>query len=83
MAKLTSAKRKGLPAVAFAVDGKLRKYPIPDRRHAINALARVRAHGTPAERKEVEDAVCKKYPDLPFCIKRKGIKGSIEAATRE
>ena len=38
MAKLTTARRKGLPNSAFA--GPDRSYPIPDRAHAANAKAR-------------------------------------------
>src|SRR6185312_5780587 len=48
---------------SFALPGK-RKYPIPDKAHARNALARVAQHGTPAEQKKVEAAVRKRYPSL-------------------
>jgi hypothetical protein len=58
MAKdLSSTKeRKKLSKKSFALPGK-RKYPIPDKEHARNALARVAQHGTPAEQKNVEAAV--------------------------
>ena len=36
--------RKKLDKAAFALPGK-RKYPIPDKAHARNALARVAQHG--------------------------------------
>ena len=41
-----------------------RKYPIPDKSHARNALARVAQHGSPSEKKRVRAAVTKKYPSL-------------------
>jgi len=65
MAKdLSSTKeRKKLSKKSFALPGK-RKYPIPDKAHARNALARVAQHGTPAEQKKVETAVKKRYPSL-------------------
>jgi hypothetical protein len=40
-------------------------YPIMDRAHAANALARVTQFGTPAEQAKVRAAVKRKYPDLP------------------
>ena len=41
MAKLTAAKRKKIPSKEFGESGD-RKYPMPDRAHAINAKARAR-----------------------------------------
>lgn len=41
MAKLTTAKRNKLPKKSFGEPGE-RKYPMPDRAHAINAKARAR-----------------------------------------
>jgi len=70
LGKLKSKTRKKLPDSSFAIPSK-RKYPIHDRSHAANALARVAQHGTPAEKKQVRAAVCKKYPDLPACKKDK------------
>jgi len=64
MAKLTYKQRKKLPGEVFAVDHKKRKYPIQDKAHARNALARVSAHGTPAEKREVRRKVKAKYPDI-------------------
>jgi hypothetical protein len=74
MAKdLSSAKqRKKLSKKSFALPGK-RKYPIPDKAHARNALARVAQNGTPAEQKKVRAAVKKRYPSLG---KNKGKKSS-------
>lgn len=63
MAKLTTDERKALPKKEFAEPGK-RSYPILDRAHAANAKARVSQHGTPAEKKQVDAAVSKKYPDM-------------------
>jgi hypothetical protein len=59
MAKLTSAKRKSLPATSFA--GPDRSYPIPDESHARNALAR--ASGKPIEAK-IRAKVHKRYPGI-------------------
>ncbi len=63
MAKLTSKQRKRMRDSTFALPSK-RKYPIPDKQHAINALARVAQHGTPYEKKKVRAAVYKKFPSL-------------------
>lgn len=62
-AVLSTKKRNDLPASAF-VFPKERRYPIHDRAHAANALAR--SSGKPEERK-VRAAVCRRYPDLPAC----------------
>jgi hypothetical protein len=64
-AELSSAARNKLPDSSFALPG--RRYPIHDRAHAANALARVSQHGTPEEKAKVRAAVCKKYPDLGQC----------------
>lgn len=61
--KMTYKQRKQLPDKSFALE-KERKYPIQDEAHARNALARVSAHGTPAEKKEVKREVKAKYPDI-------------------
>lgn len=63
MAKLNASKRKRLASSQFAEPGK-RKYPINDKAHARNALARVAANGTPAEQKQVRAAVKRKYPSI-------------------
>jgi hypothetical protein len=64
MAKeLTAKDRKKLPNSAFALPDK-RKYPIPDKAHARNALARVAQNGTPAEQKKVKAAVKKRFPSI-------------------
>jgi hypothetical protein len=64
MAKdLSSKDRKKLSKKSFALPGK-RKYPIPDKAHARNALARVAQHGTPTEQKRVKAAVRKRFPSI-------------------
>ncbi len=68
--KLSYSKRKRLPKSSFAIPEK-RKYPIYDRSHAANALARVSQFGTPFEIKKVRQAVCKRYPSFPSCKRRK------------
>lgn len=68
--KLTTKARKKLSSKSF-VFPKERKYPIHDRSHAANALARVSQFGTPSEKAKVRAAVCRKYPDLASCKKHK------------
>ncbi len=64
MAKdLTTKQRKKLSKKEFALPGK-RKYPIPDKAHARNALARVAQHGTSAEQKKVKAAVKRRFPSI-------------------
>jgi hypothetical protein len=65
MTKLTTSKRNALAPSEFAVPSKAPgsgSYPIPDRSHARNALARVAQHGTPSEKAEVRSAVREKFP---------------------
>jgi hypothetical protein len=64
MAKLTGSQRKKIPKSSFAVPLKAPdsgSYPIPDKSHAQNALAR--SSGKPIARK-VKAAVAKKYPGM-------------------
>lgn len=63
MAKLTSAKRKKLKSSTFALP-KSRKYPLPDKSHARNALARVSQFGTPSQKAKVHAAVARKFPSI-------------------
>jgi len=63
MAKLTYKQRKNLPSSDF-VFPKEHAYPIPDKAHARNALARVSANGTPEEKKKVRAAVKRKFPGI-------------------
>jgi hypothetical protein len=72
MAKLSTATRKRLPKSSFALPGKGKgpqgkgagSYPIPDKSHARNALARVAQHGTSAEKAKVRAKVHAKYPNI-------------------
>lgn len=76
---MSQERREDLPSKAFAVpESKAKKigveseiqgeakgkYPIPDLKHARNALARVSQFGTPAEREAVRKKVYSKYPEL-------------------
>ena len=71
MAKdLSTKQRKKLSKNEFALPGK-RKYPIPDKAHARNALARVAQHGTSAEQKKVKAAVKRKFPSIGKKSKKK------------
>ena len=60
---LSAEDRKKLGKKSFALPGK-RKYPIPDKSHARNALARVSQNGTSEEKKTVRSAVFKRFPGL-------------------
>jgi len=64
MAQLTTKMRDRLPKSSFAIPA-TRQYPIHDRAHAIDALARVAANGTPQQKAQVRAAVKRRYPDLP------------------
>jgi len=61
--ELTYKARERLPDSSFVFPEK-RKYPIHDKAHARNALARVSQFGTPAEQKAVRAAVHSKYPGI-------------------
>lgn len=63
MARLRAKTRKRLKRSSFALP-KSRKYPIHDRAHARNALARVSQYGTPAQKTAVRKAVKRKYPSI-------------------
>lgn len=73
MAKLTTAARKNISSKNFALPGK-RAYPIEDKSHARNALAR--ASGKSVEGK-VRAAVHRKYPEMG-----KGVKTEKAGGTR-
>lgn len=62
MAKLTTKQRKKLPASDFAL-GK-GHYPINDKSHARNDLARISQFGSPAQKARVRAAVHKKFPSI-------------------
>ncbi len=62
MAKLTTKARKAIKGSNFALPG--RRYPVEDRSHAANALARVSQFGTPSEKARVRAKVHAKYPNM-------------------
>ena len=62
MAKLTAGERKALPNSDFAASG--RKFPIEDKNHARNALARVSQFGDPKEKREVRQRVRARFPSI-------------------
>ena len=61
MAKLNAAKRNALPSKDFA--GPDRSFPIEDKSHARNALARASAKG-PAMESKIRAKVKKKFPSI-------------------
>lgn len=74
MAKLTTKARKAIPKQDFAVPSKAPasgSYPIPDKSHAANALAR--SSGKPVA-PQVKAAVKKKFPSIAV-----GVKGYMSA----
>ncbi len=68
MAKLTYQQRKKMPKKSFALPSKREGgkggYPIPDKSHAKNALARVSQHGSPSEKARVRAKVHAKFPGI-------------------
>jgi hypothetical protein len=67
VAKLSAQGRKELPKSQFAVPSKAPgsgSYPIPDASHARNALSRVAANGTPAEKAAVRAKVHRSFPEI-------------------
>ena len=73
MAVLTAKARKAIPTKDFALPG--RRYPIQNRSHGANALARVSQHGTPAEKAKVRAAVHRKYPNMGKTVKMSSMLG--------
>lgn len=59
---LTAKARNKIKEENFALPG--RRYPIENKSHASNALARVAQFGTPEEQAKVRAAVHKKYPGI-------------------
>jgi outer membrane protein TolC len=70
MAKLRAKQRKKLPKSSFALPGK-RKYPIPDKAHARNALARAAQNESKATQKKIRAKVAKRFPSLKKTSRRK------------
>lgn len=80
MAKLNAAARNNLPDSSFAVvtrgpnGQKVRKYPMEDKRHAADAMARVAANGS---KQEVAKVQHKEATDFSAMAARaKAAKGS-------
>ena len=73
MARLTAAGRKRIKSSNFALPE--RRYPIHDKSHARNALARVSQHGTSSEKSKVRSAVSRRYPGIK---QRKSHQGSMK-----
>ena len=80
MAKLTTGRRENLPAKEFALLGKgegpkgkgAGSYPIPDKAHARNALARAAQHASPAQQATIKRKVKARYPSIDVGGKGKG-----------
>jgi hypothetical protein len=69
LSTLSSEQRSRLKPYQFAIPEKAPgpgSYPINDKRHARNALARVAQHGTPKTQARVRAAVHRKYPGIGF-----------------
>lgn len=67
--RLTARGRRRMKKSSFAIPGK-RAYPIHNKSHARNALARVAQHGSPAQKKKVRAAVRRKYPSIKQATKK-------------
>jgi hypothetical protein len=63
MARLKAKRRKSLPASAFAYPAQ-RRYPIHDKAHARNALARAAQAKTYGTYAHVAAAVRRRYPSI-------------------
>lgn len=76
MARLTTKARKALPRDDFALPAKREGgkggYPIPNKSHARNALARVSEFGTPKEKATVRKKVDEKFPSMEKGTSEKG-----------
>lgn len=68
MARLSYSKRKSMPTKEFADPGSRDKgkggYPIPDKAHARNALARVSQFGSSEQKSRVRAKVHAKFPGI-------------------
>jgi hypothetical protein len=67
MAELSTAERKALPRSDFIFPDKAPgpgSYPAGDEAHARDALSRVEANGTEAERRHAIAWVKRRYPDM-------------------
>lgn len=68
MARLSYGARKRMSKSSFALPAKRSGgkggYPIPDKSHARNALARVSQFGSPAQKAKVRSAVHARFPSI-------------------
>ena len=67
MAVLSTKQRKKIPKSKFAIPSKAPgsgSYPIPDKAHARNALARVSQFGSPSEKATVRAKVKASFPTI-------------------
>jgi hypothetical protein len=68
MARLSYQQRKNMAKSEFAVPSKREGgkggYPIPDKAHARNALARVSQFGSSSEKAQVRAKVHRKFPSV-------------------
>lgn len=81
MAKLTAKRRNALPSKDFA--GPDRSYPIEDKSHARNALARVSQHGTAALKAKVRAKVHRKFPDIAMKMDGGAVKHRMDRSRRK
>lgn len=81
MARLKAKSRKSLPASAFAYPS-VRKYPIHDKAHARNALARAAQSKTYGTYAHVAAAVRRRYPSIVTGGTRKKTRTRKKASTR-
>lgn len=85
---LTAHERQHLPKSDFALPGKGEgpkgagsgSYPIPDKAHARNALARVAQHGSSEQKAKVRAKVHAKFPDIGEKAHGGAIRRAIESA---
>jgi hypothetical protein len=84
MAKLSYKRRQKLKSSEFAEPGE-RKFPIMDKAHARNALARVSQSGSSGEKATVRKKVHAKYPGIEVSGTSKGraTKGRKKRSTRK
>jgi hypothetical protein len=83
VATLTARKRKKLGKKSYAIPSK-KLYPIHDKAHAKNALARAASPKNRGHYATVRKAVLKKYPSLKQTGKRQSVggKGSVTRSTK-
>jgi hypothetical protein len=70
MARLTTKARKKLPTKSFAGPG--RSYPIQDKAHARDALARASQFASPSVKAKIRSKVRKKFPSIAVEGKKPG-----------